>query len=96
MTSTIVFVVVALDPLLASRRLASVALDVVELEDGRVMHQAIDGGDRHPRVREDGVPAGERLVGRDEDALALVALGDQFEQNGRFGLVAMVFLRQRS
>jgi hypothetical protein len=43
---------------------ATVAFDV-EFEDRRVMHELVDGGDRHARVREDVVPAGERLVGRD-------------------------------
>jgi hypothetical protein len=40
----------------------------VPLEDRRVVNQAVDGGYRHTRVGEYVVPAGERLVGRDEDA----------------------------
>src|SRR3990170_4840463 len=51
------------------------------------MDQAVDGGYRHARIGEHVVPAGERLVGRDEDAAPLVALGDQFEQHAGLGLV---------
>ena len=51
------------------------------------MHQAVYGGHRHAGVREHVVPAGERLVGRDEDAAPLVALGDQLEQHAGLGLV---------
>ena len=87
MTPTAGLVVVALDLLLAGGLFAAVALDLVELEDRRVVDQAVDGGHGHARIGEHVVPAGERLVGGDEDAAPLVALGDQFEQHAGLGLV---------
>lgn len=63
-----------------------VTLDV-QLKDGRVMDQAVDGGHRHRGVGEHVVPARERLVGRDQQAAPLVPLGDQLEQHARLGLV---------
>ena len=46
--------------------LAAVALDLVELEDRRVMDQPVNRGHRHARIGEDVVPARERLVGCDQ------------------------------
>ena len=87
MTPTLGFVVGTLGLLLAGSSLAAVALDLVELEDRRVVHQAVDGRHGHAGVGEHVVPARERLVGRDEDAAPLVALGDQLEQHAGLGLV---------
>ena len=78
---------VALELLLTRGLFAAIALDCVELEDGRVMNQAIDGGERHAWVWDHIVPPGERLVGGDEHATPLVALGDQFEQHAGLSLV---------
>ena len=44
---------------------ASIALDV-HLEDGGVMDEAIDGGERHGLVWEDLAPFAERLIGSDQ------------------------------
>jgi hypothetical protein len=52
------------------------------------MHEAVDGGERHGWLDEHFAPLRERRVGRDGQALVLVTLGDQLEQDGRFGLVA--------
>ena len=64
----------------------AVAFDV-HLDDDRVMDQAIDGGDGHGRVREHLVPLGEGLVSGDQHASSFVSSADQFEQDGRFGLI---------
>ena len=51
------------------------------------MHEPIHGRHSHGGVDEHLAPFRERCVGRDGDALALVALGDQFEQYAGLGLV---------
>ena len=51
------------------------------------MYESIHGGHRHGGVDEHLAPLRERRVGCDGDALALVALGDQFEQHAGLGLV---------
>ena len=63
-----------------------VALDV-EFEDGRVMHQAIDGGERHGRIGKDFIPLAEGLVGGDQDRAMFIACADEFEQDTGFGLI---------
>ncbi len=45
---------------------AAVAIDV-DLEDGGVVDEAIDGGEGHGGVGEDAVPFAEGLVGGDHD-----------------------------
>src|SRR3546814_4110800 len=51
-------------PLLFSldSRAAPIAFDI-HLEDGGVVHEAVDGGQRHCGIGEDPVPFAERLVG---------------------------------
>ena len=51
------------------------------------MHEAVHGRHRHGGVDEHLAPLREQRVGRDGDAFALVALGDQFEQHAGLGLV---------
>ncbi|VUX54866.1 protein of unknown function [uncultured Woeseiaceae bacterium] len=63
-----------------------VALDV-ELEDSRVMDQAIDSGERHGRIGKDLVPLAKRLVGGDQDRAVFIACADEFEQDTGFGLI---------
>jgi hypothetical protein len=65
---------------------ASVALNI-QLEDRRVMNEPVYGGDGHAGVREDVIPAGERLVGRYQKTSPLIPFGDQFEQDARFRLI---------
>ena len=65
---------------------ASVALDV-ELEDRRVVHEPVDGGERHGGVWEDAAPLAEGLVGGDQDGSPLVARADELEEHARLGLV---------
>ena len=67
---------------------ASVTLHV-HLQDCCVMDQAVDGGHRHGLVREHLIPFGERRVGRDGDALALIALGYELEPHRCLGLVPL-------
>ena len=52
------------------------------------MHEAVDRSQGHGRLDEHLAPLGERRVGRDGQALVLVALGDQLEQHRGLGLVA--------
>ena len=59
----------------------------IDLEDGRVMDEAVDGGDGHGRIGEDLVPLAEGLIAGDDEALALVALGDEVEEDGGLGLI---------
>ncbi len=65
-----------------------IALDV-ELEDHRVMDEPVDSGDGHCLVEEDGIPGTEWLVGGDERGSALVARGDQLEEDASLGLVLL-------
>jgi integrating conjugative element protein (TIGR03761 family) len=59
-----------------------------EFDDVGVMDQPVDGGDGHHVVREDAIPGAERLVGGDDHAAGLVAVGDQFEEHGGLGFAA--------
>ena len=45
-----------------------------------MVHQPVHRSQRHGRFDEDLAPLRERRVGRDRQALVLVALGDQLEQ----------------
>src|SRR3954451_9788248 len=63
---------------------AAVAFDV-HLEDGGVVDEPVNRGERHGGVREDLAPFSKGL--RDEDGTMLVAGADQLEQDARFGLV---------
>src|SRR5712691_6764675 len=65
---------------------ASVALDV-HLEDGGVVDEAIDDGERHRLVGEDLSPFAEGLVGGDQQGSPLVSGTDEFEQDAGFGLI---------
>ena len=65
---------------------AAVAFDV-HLEDGGVVDEAVDDGERHRLVGEDLAPFAERLVGGDEQGSPLVSGADEFEQHAGFGLI---------
>jgi len=52
-----------------------------------VVDQAVDRGHSHRRVGEDLIPFAERLIAGGDQAAALVALGDELEQNVGLGLV---------
>src|SRR5271169_4183498 len=67
-------------------RAAAVALGI-EFEDGGVVDQPVDRGHGHRRVGEDLVPLAEGLVAGGNQAAALVALGDELEQDVGLGLV---------
>ncbi len=64
----------------------AIAFDV-HLEDGRVMDEAIDGGERHGGIGEDLAPFAERLVGGDQHGAAFVAGADELEQDAGLGLI---------
>src|SRR5215467_15421652 len=51
------------------------------------MHEAIDGGEHHGLVGKNLVPVAERTVGRDRYRAALVAHGDQLEQDAGLRLI---------
>ena len=53
------------------------------------MDQAVDGGDGHRWVGEDGVAGAERLVGGDQDRAPLVSCADEFEQDGGLGVALL-------
>src|SRR5207244_929337 len=65
---------------------ASIALDI-HLEDGRVMDEAVDGGERHSLIGKDLAPFAERLIGGDQHRAPLIAASDQLEQHTGFGLI---------
>ncbi len=48
------------------------------------MDQSVDGCDGHNGVLEQLVPVLEVLIGRDDQAVALVTMGDQLEQHTAF------------
>ena len=60
-----------------------------ERDDVGVMDQPVDGGDGHHVVGEDAIPGAERLVGGDDHAAGLVAMGDEFEEHGSLGFAAL-------
>jgi hypothetical protein len=64
----------------------SIAFDV-ELEDGRVMDQPVDGGHRHGRVGEDLVPFAKGLICGQEKRTVLLPGADQLEQHRCLRLV---------
>ena len=66
------------------RGAAAVAFDV-HLEDGGMMNQAVDDGDRHCLVWEDLAPFAERLIGSDEERSPLVPGADEFKEHAGFG-----------
>lgn len=68
------------------RLAAPVAFDI-HLEDGGLMDEPVDGGERHGGVREDLVPLAEGLVGGDQHGAPLVAGADELEQHTGLGLV---------
>ena len=65
---------------------APVAFDI-HFEDGGVMDEAVDCGERHGRIRKDLAPFAERLIGGDEHGPALVAGANQLEQHAGLGLI---------
>ena len=68
------------------RGTAAVAFNV-HLEDGCVVDEAVDDGERHRLVREDLAPFAEGLVGGDQQGSPLVPGTDEFEQDAGFGLI---------
>ena len=64
----------------------AVAFDV-EFENGGMVHEPVDGCQRHGRVREDAVPIAEGLICRDGNGASFVSGADQFKQDAGFGLV---------
>jgi hypothetical protein len=65
---------------------APIAFDI-QLEDRRVMNEAVYGGDGHAGVRKHVIPAREGLIGRYEKTFSFISLGDQLKQHTRLSLV---------
>jgi hypothetical protein len=65
---------------------STIAFDI-HLEDGRVVNETIDGGERHGRIGEDFSPFTKRLIGRDEERTPLIARADELEQHAGLRLV---------
>ena len=61
-------------------RIGAVARDV-KLQDDGVMHHPVDGRSGGHGVGEDAFPLGEDQVGRDAQGPALVAFGDEGEED---------------
>src|SRR6516162_10707381 len=59
---------------------AAIAFDV-HFEDGGVVNEAIDDGERHRLIGEDLAPFAERLVGGDEQGSPLIPGADEFEEH---------------
>ena len=59
----------------------------VHLEDGCMMNEPVDGGQRHGRIGEYRIPFSEGLVCRDQHGSALISRADEFEQDARFSLI---------
>ena len=51
------------------------------------VNETVDGGERHGLIWEYLAPFAERLVGGDQQGVALVAAADQLEQHAGFGLI---------
>ena len=54
-----------------------------------MVNEPVDGSNGHHGVTEDCLPLAEGLIGSDHDALALIAIGNQLEEDRsfRFGLL---------
>jgi hypothetical protein len=61
------------------RGFPAITLDV-HLQDRGVVHEPVDGRQRHGLVGENLAPFAEGLIGRDEQGPAFIAGGDQLEQ----------------
>jgi len=53
------------------------------------MHKAVDRGDGHGWIREDRIPCAKWLIRSDQQGSALVAGGDQFEDDAGLGLALL-------
>jgi hypothetical protein len=56
------------------------------VDDGCVVYQSINGGNRHDTVIEQLVPALERLVGGDHKAVSFVPVSNELEQHAGLAL----------
>ena len=58
----------------------------LQFDNCRVMDESVYGCDRHHAVREDMIPCAEGLVGSDDKAATLIAVGDELKQDMGFGI----------
>ena len=64
------------------RGAAAIALDV-HLENGRMVDETVDGGDRHLRVCKQPVPFAERRAGGDQQRATFISSGSSGQHKGR-------------
>jgi hypothetical protein len=81
-------VVVGLSSFGCGGGLATAVAFAGHLDDGGVVDEAVDGGDGHGLVLEEGLPLAEGLVAGDDEGSAFVGLGDEFEED--VGLVLVL------
>lgn len=58
----------------------------MHLKNSRMVDQAVNGGNGHHRIGKDALPLTKRLIRRDQEALALIAVGNEFKQHRGFRL----------
>ena len=60
---------------------------VIHFDDGGMVDEPVDGRDGNRGIWKHLVPFAERLIAGDDEAFAFIALGNEFEQDGGFGLI---------
>ena len=61
-------------------RAFAVALGL-KLDNQGMVHQSIDGGDGHHVIGKNRIPLAEGLIGGDQEAFALIAMGNKFKED---------------
>lgn len=56
-----------------------------EVENGGMVDEPVDGGAGHGLVHEKAIPFAERLVGRDDEELALITIRDEVKERHSIG-----------
>ena len=51
-----------------------------------MVNEPVNRRDRHHGITKNGMPLTKRLISRDHDAFALIAIGNEFKEDGGFGL----------
>ena len=60
---------------------------MIHFDDGGMVDEPVYGGDGNRGIRKHLIPFAERLIAGDDEAFPFVALGNEFEQDGGFGLI---------
>ena len=67
----------------SGRLLLSIAIGL-DLENDSMMHQPVNGSNRHHRVGKDAVPLAEGLIGRNQQAFAFISMSNQLKEDRGF------------